>query len=88
MNYVQEARQLLQSKISVDDDLLNLYTLLVFVHGESCRLEHVHDAWALWRNHSKPDHPSLVPFKDLDTETKELDRKYTEAIQEVAKALS
>ena len=87
MNYIQKARQKLASKTDVPEELLNLYTLLVFVKGANCTLEDVHDAWSIWQNKTFPKHKSLIPFKELSAKVKEYDREYAEAIQEVAEAL-
>jgi hypothetical protein len=87
MNYIQTARGLLSKKIDVEDDLLDLYTLLVFVTGASTELEHVHDAWAIWRNRTNQSHKSLRPFSELSQETQELDRKFVKAIQETAEEI-
>lgn len=65
-------------------DLLGLYALLVLTTGEGTTLENVHDAWAVWREATRPDHPSLVPFADLAPEVQALDAKYRDAIREVA----
>jgi hypothetical protein len=88
MNYIQTARGLLSKKIDVEDDLLDLYTLLVFVAGANTDLAHVHDAWAIWRSRTDPTHKSLIPFSELSKETQELDRKYVEAIQETAQEIT
>ena len=80
MNYVHKARAALAQRIDVEDDLLDLYTLLVFVTGTQTELVHVHDAWALWRNKTKSDHKSLVPFPQLTVEEQEKDREYVQAI--------
>lgn len=88
MNYIQAARDLLSRKIDVEDDLLDLYTLLVFVTGVDTELEDVHDAWAIWRNRTNPSHESLLPFSDLPEETRELDRKFVNAIRETAREVA
>jgi hypothetical protein len=88
VNYIQTARDLLSKKIDVEDDLLDLYTLLVFVTGVDTELAHVHDAWAIWRNATNPSHKSLLPFSDLSEETQERDRKFVEAIQETAQEIA
>lgn len=64
----------------LQDDLLRLYTLLVFVKGSNTTLEDVHDAWAIWRQTSNSGHRSLIPFTHLSIEVQELDRVYMEAI--------
>ncbi len=88
MNYIRIARDILARKIEVEEPLLDLYTLLVFVTGDKTYLIHVHDAWATWRNGTNPTHKSLVPFSELSKETQELDRKYVEAIRETAEEIA
>jgi hypothetical protein len=88
MNYIQAARGVLSKKIDVEDDLLDLYTLLVFVTGGDTEFEHVHDAWAIWRNKTNPSHKLLLPFSDLSGETQQLDRKFVKAIQETAREIA
>ena len=87
MNYIQKARSILAAKIDVENDLLDLYTLLVFTKGIDCELIDVHDAWAIWRNNSNPSHKSLIPFSELTPEVQELDREYAEAIQQTAQEI-
>lgn len=75
-------------KIDVENDLLDLYTLLVFVTGVHTELEHVHDAWAIWRNRTNPRHQSLIPFPDLQQDIQEMDRKFAQAIRETAQEVA
>lgn len=87
-NYVQRARGLLAAMLpDCDSDLLGLYALLAFTTGINTTLENVHDAWAIWRSRTNQDHPSLKPFRDLAPSIQVLDRKYAEAIREVARTL-
>lgn len=65
-------------------ELLRLYALLALVKGTATSLEDVHDAWAMWRIVTRPDHPDLVPFEDLTPEVQEYDRLYRDAIRRVA----
>jgi hypothetical protein len=65
-------------------ELIDLYALLVHTTGTGTTLEDVHEAWAVWRNRTKPDHKSLVPFDELTPEIQEYDRKYMDAIHQVA----
>ena len=84
-NYVQEVLDELAERLpDCDTPLLELYALLALTAGTGTTLEDVHQAWAVWRNRTRPDHPSLVPFAALAPEVRELDRKYAEAIREVA----
>lgn len=84
MNYVSAVKLMLAKKIDVDNELLNLYTLIVFIKGSSATLEDIHDAWAIWVDSYNPHHKSLIPFNDLSKEVQELDRVYAEAIRSVA----
>jgi hypothetical protein len=47
-----------------------------------------HDAWAVWRNTTRPDHPSLVPFDQLTPDVQELDRTYMDAIHRTARQVT
>ena len=67
--------------------LLRLYALLVLTAGTGTSLEDVHSAWACWRDATRPDHPSLIPFAGLAPEVQELDRTYRDAIRAVAAGL-
>lgn len=85
MNYVQNTIDDLAERLpDCDQGLLGLYALLAHCRGPATTLEDVHDAWAVWRNTTKPDHQSLIPFVQLEHEVQELDRKYMDAIHAVA----
>lgn len=87
-NYVQQVIDDLADRLDdCDNDLLGLYALLALTRGEHTTLEDVHDAWGVWRNVTKPDHKSLVPFNQLTPEVQEYDRKYQLAIHDVAAGL-
>lgn len=84
-NYVNEIRDAVRQELpGIDEDLLDMYSLLVLVKGKETTLEDVHDAWSVWCNLTRPDHKSLIPFSELSEEVQELDRKYTNAIIKVA----
>ena len=88
MTYIDEARELLEKELPGQDDaLLDLYLLLVLSQGAFVTLEDVHDAWAIWRSRTRPDHKSIIPFNDLTEEIQELDRKYMDAIVRVSDQL-
>lgn len=87
VNYVQEVRRRLSEKIDVEMDLLSLYALLVFTRGDMCTNEDIHDAWAIWRDRTNPEHKSLIPFEELSQEVKDLDIEYCEAVREVAREI-
>lgn len=65
-------------------DLIRLYTLLALVKGEDTTLEDVHDAWSLWRAHTSPDHPSIVPFAELEPHIQAYDVPYRDGIHAAA----
>ncbi len=86
-NYVEQARLALERHYPdvPEPGLMELYTLLVLVKGEDVTLKDVHDAWAVWRNGTCPEHRSIVPFDQLSEYTQSLDAPYAGAIIEAAK---
>jgi len=89
-NYVQLATAVLRKELGsgLDSDLERLYVLLVFTRGEQTTLRDVHDAWAIWRTQTNPQHKSCICFEDLTPEVQELDRKYMQAIRDTSFWLS
>lgn len=88
MNYVQHVINKLHIEIPDLDPWLALqYAQLTITKGEATTPEDVHDAWAIWRNYTKPDHASIVPFDQLTPEVQELDLPYMNAIHTVARNL-
>lgn len=91
MNYIQRARQFLiealGSEYECEPELLDLYCLLVLTRGRDCTLEDVHDAWAVWRNMTAPDHQSITPFAALTPEIQKYDAPYRDAIVEAAERM-
>jgi len=77
-NYVQLATETLREELGagLESDLECLYVLLVFTRGEQTTLRDVHDAWAIWRTQTNPQHKSCIRFEDLTLEVQELDQKY------------
>ena len=61
------------------------YALLARCKGRGTTLEDVHDAWAIGRMVTRPDHKDIVPFDELTPEIQEYDRKYMEAIHACSK---
>lgn len=85
MSYVTDITGRLADRLpDCPPELLRLYALLVLTTGPETTLEDVHDAWACWREGTRPDHKSLVPFAGLAPEVQELDRPYMDAIRSVA----
>lgn len=88
VNYAQRIRTELAGRLpDCDDALLDLYTLLGLQYGAFVRLVDVHNAWAVWRNRTNPEHRSLIPFTSLPPEVQELDRPYVDAIRAAAQAV-
>lgn len=84
-NYVSRvSAQLAAALPDCDADLIKLYTLLALTKGTATTLRDVHDAWAVWRNATNPEHRSLVDFDQLDHDVQELDRPYCDAIHAAA----
>jgi hypothetical protein len=84
MNYVARFEEELTRELDdCDEELIKLYSLLGLVLGVNVTLQDVHDAWAVWKNETTPEHRSLVPFGELTPEVQELDRKYMDAIHRV-----
>lgn len=87
MTYIEEAQTRLKEALAVfstdgelDKELLDLYTLLMLTKGSRTTLKDVHDAWAIWRQTTKPSHDSLIPFEELSNQVQELDRPFVKAI--------
>jgi len=70
------------------EGLLEVYALLVFIVGEQCTNEHIHDAWSVWQNRTMQDHRSLVPFNELSKEVQDLDEPYRQAVIKAAVLLN
>jgi hypothetical protein len=89
MTYAQHALKVLNGNCpGLDPELAQLYALLALTRGTRTTLQDVHDAWAVWRCGTRPDHPSLVPFDQLTPEVQELDREYMNAIHRTARQVS
>lgn len=92
VSYVDLARMELRGEfqargLTVEDELLDLYVMIMLQPegaigplGAEMR-EHVHNAWALWRRRTNPQHPNLVPYSELDPDVQEMDRPYAESIR-------
>ena len=87
MNYIQQTKNLLSTKINVENELLDLYVLLVFTTGKNTTWENVHDAWSVWRTNTFAEHKSIIRFSELTPEIQEMDKEYTDAIIETAREL-
>jgi hypothetical protein len=89
--YVQRAVDAIVAELHDDDQdpaLLRLYALLLLTRGTRVTSRDVHDAWALWRLATRPDHPGIVPFDQLSIEVKRLDVPFRDAIRRAADRLA
>jgi hypothetical protein len=68
--------------------LLRLYAVLVRAKGTAVTDEDVHDAWAAWMADTDPDHDALVPYSELEAETRAEDEPFVDAIRSVAEQLA
>lgn len=85
MTYIDDARTTLNAELPTEDpELLDLYLLLTLVKGGAVTLTEVHDAWAIWRSRTRPDHQSIVPFWQLTEAVQALDKPYADAITAAA----
>lgn len=95
VTYVDTAREALLAEINklpeekreCPPELADLYTVLVLTLGPLVTLADVHDAWAIWRSRTKPEHKDLVPFDQLSAGTQEWDRPYVVAIAAAARVV-
>jgi hypothetical protein len=86
-----EIREQLDSDLVPPGDarlLFDIYAVLALALGEKVTATDVHNAWAAWMAARDPDHPSLVPFNELDRATAAADKPFVEAIRVVARNLS
>lgn len=86
-NYTDLVKSLLRKHIDVEEELLDLYALLVLTVGEECTLKNIHDAWSLFTARKNAYHPSLVPFESLTERIKRKDLPYQEAVIAVAEEI-
>lgn len=87
MNYIQNIKVALKKQPEMEgceDELLDLYTLLVLVKGQETTASDIHDAWAVWQNRMYASHRSIVPFENLPADMQELDKPYKNAVARVS----
>lgn len=82
--YVEQVTAALTERLNLDPALTRLYAVLALTKGTTTTMQDVHDAWAVWRADTRPDHPSIRPFAELSPDVQELDRRYMDAIRQVA----
>lgn len=67
--------------------LFRLYALLALAKGTAVEARDVHNAWTAWMQERDPDHRSIKPFEELDSETQAFDQPFVEAIRAAAERL-
>lgn len=85
-----EIEQLVPRQLVPKDDtrsLFRLYALLALAKGRAVDTNDVHNAWAVWMQERNPDHRSIKPFDELDSETQSSDEPFARAIRAVAEHL-
>ncbi|MFF9299217.1 hypothetical protein [Streptomyces sp. NPDC014764] len=94
MTYLDPLADLIQSCLPDDaepptnsDDLFRIYAVLLLAKGEQVTDEDVHNAWSAWTQSMDSSHEALVPFRDLDPQTRAFDTPYAEAIRAAARRL-
>jgi hypothetical protein len=64
--------------------LFRLYAVLALVKGRAVTAADVHNAWAAWMLARDPEHHSIRPFEELDSETQASDLPFVDAIRAAA----
>lgn len=92
MSYLDPLADLIRAALPSDaeppadsDDLFRLYAVLLLAKGEEVTDEDVHNAWSAWMQAHDDTHEALVPFADLDSETRAFDSPYATAIRSAAR---
>jgi hypothetical protein len=67
--------------------LFRIYAVLLRAKGDLVTEEDVHDAWSAWMQTVDDSHEALIPFSDLDQETRAFDAPYAKAIRTAARKL-
>ena len=68
--------------------LFLLYAVLAFVKGKSVTTGDVHTAWTAWMDLKGEEHPSKVPFEQLDAQAQAEDQPFVDAIRAVAQGMN
>jgi hypothetical protein len=86
-NYVAAIREHLDARLrGCPPALVDLYTLLALQYGTQVDAVDVHNAWSVFTNNTRPDHPSLIPFPYLSPDVQALDEPYVDAIRAAVRA--
>ncbi len=92
MTYLDPLAALIRSCLPPDAEppsdsatLFRMYAVLLKAKGEQVTDEDVHDAWSAWMQSVDSTHEALIPFGDLDPETRAFDAPYADAIRAAAR---
>ncbi|RSS41625.1 hypothetical protein [Streptomyces sp. WAC08241] len=92
MTYLDSLAELIRSCLPLGAEppkdsaaLFRMYAVLLKAKGEQVTDEDVHDAWSAWMQDVDNRHEALIPFDDLDPETRAFDAPYAEAIRVAAR---
>lgn len=80
-------RQCFPTGVDAPDDsdaLFLMYAVLLRAKGAGTQGADVHDAWSAWMIGIDPGHESILPFEDLDPETRGEDSPFLIAIRAAA----
>jgi len=93
-SYLDEIANLIRERIDPavlpadSEALIRTYAVLALGPGEAVTDRDVHNAWVAWMLAVDPNHPSLVPFDELDNETASSDRAFRDAIRGAASEIA
>src|SRR4051794_6012024 len=65
--------------------LFQIYALLARAKGMQVTARDVHDAWVVWMDSKGEQHPSMVPFDELNSEVQKEDQPFVDAIHRSVK---
>ncbi|MGO2520832.1 MAG: DUF7701 domain-containing protein [Microbacterium sp.] len=66
------------------DGLFLMYAVLLRAKGAEVQASDVHDAWSAWMIGVEPGHESVLPFDELDADTRGEDSPFLVAIRAAA----
>lgn len=91
MSYVRDAasviRELIPEQLVPEhaDSLFLVYAVLALTKGEAVTGEDVHHAWTAWMDLKGEDHPSKIPYGQLDPQVRTEDQPFVDAIRTAAR---
>lgn len=86
-NYVEQVAEKLRAELpQCDPHLIELYTLLALTKGQRTTAWDIHNAWAVRRNTTQPEHHDLVPYRQLSPEAIAKDQPFVAAVRRASQA--